>query len=58
VDVEHTFGLPPARGPLTIGQGSKNYATPDTFFGSVDDLRIYARSLSPGEVFSLYAASR
>ncbi|HEY1590203.1 MAG TPA: LamG-like jellyroll fold domain-containing protein [Solirubrobacteraceae bacterium] len=57
-DVEHTFGLPPARGPLTIGQGSKNYATPDTFFGSIDDLRIYASSLSPGEVFSLYAASR
>jgi hypothetical protein len=57
-DVEHTFGLPPARGPLTVGQGVGNYPTPDTFFGSIDDLRIYDRSLSPGEVWSLYGASR
>jgi hypothetical protein len=57
-DVEHTFGLPPARGPLTIGQGLDDYPAPDTFFGSIDDLRIYDRSLSPGEAWALYGASR
>jgi hypothetical protein len=57
-DVEHVFGVPPARGPLTVGAGSGSYAAPDTFFGSVDDLRIYSRALTPGEVWALYGASR
>jgi hypothetical protein len=57
-DVEHVFGVPPARGPLTVGTGTGNNPAPDTFFGAIDDLRIYARSLSPGEVWQLYGASR
>jgi hypothetical protein len=57
-DVEHVFGVPPARGPLTVGGGVADYPSPDTFFGSIDDLRIYARALTPGEVWQLYGASR
>jgi hypothetical protein len=55
-DVEHVFGIPPARGPLTVGAGDQDYAPPDTFFGGIDDLRIYARALTPGEVWQLYGA--
>src|SRR5205823_7361496 len=47
-DVEHVFGVPPARGPLTVGGGADDYPAPDTFFGSVDDLRTYSRALTPG----------
>ena len=57
-DVEHVFGVPPARGPLTVGSGSADCPAPDTFFGSIDDLRIYARALTPGEAWQLYGASR
>lgn len=55
-DVEHVFGIPPARGPLTVGAGIADYAPPDTFFGGIDELRIYARALTPGEVWQLYGA--
>jgi hypothetical protein len=55
-DVEHVFGIPPVRGPLTVGAGVDDYAPSDTFFGGIDDLRIYARALTPGEVWQLYGA--
>jgi Concanavalin A-like lectin/glucanases superfamily/Glycosyl hydrolases family 2, sugar binding domain/Glycosyl hydrolases family 2 len=57
-DVEHTFGLPPAVGPLTVGQGVGDYSPNDTFIGAVAELRIYNRALSPAEAWQLYAAER
>ncbi len=55
-DVEHVFGLPAASGPLTVGAGLSDYAPTDTFVGSIDELRTYARALSPTEVWQLYKA--
>jgi Concanavalin A-like lectin/glucanases superfamily/Glycosyl hydrolases family 2, sugar binding domain/Glycosyl hydrolases family 2 len=55
-DVEHVFGIPPGRGPLTVGSGSRDYSPTDTFIGAVSELRIYARALSPGEVWQLFRA--
>jgi hypothetical protein len=55
-DVEHVFGIPPARGPLTVGTGVGAYGGSGGFFGGIDDLRIYARALTPGEVWQLYGA--
>jgi hypothetical protein len=57
-DVEHVFGIPPARGPLTVGAGAEDYTPTDTFLGSIARLRIYARALSPGDVWQLYSAER
>jgi len=55
-DVEHVFGLPPASGPLTVGTGVSDYAPTDNFVGAIDELRTYARALSPAEVYALYRA--
>ncbi len=55
-DVEHVFGLPPASGPLTVGAGLLDYTPTDSFIGSIDELRTYARALSPTEVWQLYRA--
>ena len=57
-DVEHVFGIPPARGPLTVGAGRDDYSPTDTFIGAISELRIYARALGPGEVWQLYRAER
>jgi hypothetical protein len=57
-DVEHVFGIPPARGPLIVGTGVADYAPSDTFVGAIARLRIYSRALSPGEVWQLYRAER
>ena len=57
-DVEHVFGIPPARGPLTVGAGVDDYTPTDTFLGAIADLRIYSRALSPAEVWELYQAER
>jgi hypothetical protein len=55
-DVEHVFGIPPATGPLTVGAGNADYTPTDTFIGAIQDLRTYARALTPGEAWQLYAA--
>jgi Concanavalin A-like lectin/glucanases superfamily/Glycosyl hydrolases family 2 len=57
-DVEHVFGIPPARGRLTIGSGQEDYAPSDTFLGAITRVRLYTRALSPGEVWQLYRAER
>jgi hypothetical protein len=57
-DVEHVFGVPPARGPLTVGEGRQDYTPTDTFLGAISRVRVYARALSPGEVWQLYRAER
>jgi hypothetical protein len=57
-DVEHVFGIPSARGPLTVGGGIDDYTPTDTFIGAISELRVYARALSPGEVWELYRAER
>ena len=56
VDIEHVFGVPPAAGPLTLGQGDRDYQPTDGFIGAVGALRTYARSLTPAEVWQLYRA--
>ena len=55
-DVEHVFSVPPAQGPLTIGQGDRDYQPTDEFIGDVAQLRSYARALTPGQVWQLYKA--
>ena len=55
-DIEHVFGVPPARGPLTVGEGIDDYPSQDAFLGDVTDLRTYARALAPGQVWQLYRA--
>lgn len=57
-DVEHVFGIPPVRGPLTIGSGQQDYTPSDTFLGAIARVRVYARALSPGEVWQLHRAER
>ncbi|HTX31909.1 MAG TPA: LamG-like jellyroll fold domain-containing protein [Solirubrobacteraceae bacterium] len=57
-DVEHVFGVPRARGPLTVGEGSRDYTPSDSFLGAIARVRIYTRALSPGQVWQLYAAER
>jgi hypothetical protein len=57
-DVEHVFGVPPARGPLTLGAGTGDYAPQDVFLGAIARVRVYARALRPGEVWQLYRAER
>ena len=57
-DVEHVFGIPRARGPLTVGAGRQDYRPDDTFLGSIAQVRLYSHALSPGEVWQLYAAQR
>ncbi len=57
-DVEHVFGIPPARGPLTVGAGVDDYSPTDTFLGAIARLRIYSRALAPSEVWKLYEAER
>ena len=57
-DTEHVFGIPRARGPLTVGAGSKDYTPSDAFLGAIASVRIYTRALSPGEAWQLYAAER
>jgi Concanavalin A-like lectin/glucanases superfamily/Glycosyl hydrolases family 2 len=57
-DVEHVFGIPPARGPLTIGSGEQDYAPSDTFLGAIARVRVYGRALSPAEVWQLFRAER
>jgi hypothetical protein len=53
-DIEHVFGVPPAQGPLTVGQGDRDYQPTDAFLGGVAQLRTYPRALTPGEVWQLY----
>jgi hypothetical protein len=55
-DVEHVFGIPSGRGPLTVGAGIDDYAPSDVFLGAIAGLRVYSRALSPGEAWQLYAA--
>jgi hypothetical protein len=55
-DVEHVFGIPPADGPLTVGEGAGDYVPTDFFDGAIAALRTYARALSPAEVWQLYSA--
>jgi hypothetical protein len=55
-DVEHVFGVPPATGPLTVGQGDRDYTPTDAFIGDVAQLRIYPRALGPAEVWELYGS--
>jgi Concanavalin A-like lectin/glucanases superfamily/Glycosyl hydrolases family 2/Glycosyl hydrolases family 2, sugar binding domain len=57
-DVEHTFGIPAATGPLTVGAGLDDYRPSDTFFGAIDQLRTYGSALDPAEVWALYRAER
>jgi hypothetical protein len=57
-DVEHTFGLPAATGPLTVGAGDRDYEPTDTFIGAIDQVRTYGRALTPTEVWQLYRAER
>jgi hypothetical protein len=57
-DVEHVFGIPRARGPLTVGAGVGDYTPSDTFIGAVEQLRTYARALTPGEVWQLFQVER
>jgi hypothetical protein len=57
-DVEHVFGIPPAKGPFTVGAGQDDYSPTDTFIGAIAELRIYGRALTPAEVWQLYAAER
>jgi hypothetical protein len=57
-DVEHVFGTPPARGPLTLGEGKQDYSPSDSFLGAISRVRVYARALSPAEVWQLYRAER
>jgi hypothetical protein len=57
-DVEHTFGVPPATGPLTIGAGDQDYEPTDSFDGAIDQVRTYGRALTPTEVWELYRAER
>jgi hypothetical protein len=55
-DVEHVSAPPVARGPFLVGAGLLDYAPPDAFIGAIDELRTYARALSPAEVWELYRA--
>jgi len=55
-DVEHVFGIPPAQGPLTVGQGSGDYAPTDFFDGAIGELRVYSRALNAAQVWQLYRA--
>jgi hypothetical protein len=55
-DVEHVFGLQPARAPLVVGAGADDYTPTDTFIGAIEGLRIYTRALSAGEVWQLHGA--
>ncbi|MFL5830165.1 MAG: LamG-like jellyroll fold domain-containing protein [Solirubrobacteraceae bacterium] len=55
-DVEHVTAPPAARGPLVIGAGLLDYSPTDVFIGAIDELRTYARALTPGEVWELYRA--
>ena len=48
--------VPQAQGPLTIGQGDRDYQPTDEFIGDVARLRSYARALTPGQVWQLYKA--
>jgi hypothetical protein len=57
-DVEHVFGIPRARGPLTIGSGNRDYTPSDAFLGAIARVRVYTRALSPAEVWQLYGAER
>jgi hypothetical protein len=57
-DVEHVFGIPPARGPLTLGEGREDYVPTDAFLGAIARVRVYRRALSPGEVWQLFRAER
>jgi hypothetical protein len=57
-DVEHASGVPPARGPLTVGAGALDYPGSDVFIGAIDELRLYGRALSPKEVWGLHEAER
>lgn len=56
-DVEHVSSIPQGHGPLTIGTGNGVYLPTDTFLGAVSQLRIYARAISPAEVWELYRAA-
>jgi hypothetical protein len=57
-DVEHVAGVPAAGGPLLVGEGLDDYAPTDAFLGAIDQVRTYARALTPAEVWQLYSAER
>ncbi len=57
-DVEHVEGVPPASGALTVGAGVADYQPTDTFVGAIDQVRTYARALSPLEVWELHRAEQ
>lgn len=57
-DVEHTFGIPAQKGPLTVGGGDEDYTPTDSFIGAISGLRTYARALTVSEVWQLYLAER
>jgi hypothetical protein len=39
-----------------VGAGADDYTPTDTFIGAIEDLRVYTRALSAGEVWQLYRA--
>jgi hypothetical protein len=57
-DVEHVFFVPRGAGFFLVGGGVGDYQPTDTFIGAIDQVRVYARALSPGEVWQLYRAER
>jgi len=45
-------------GPLTIGTGVTTVNQNDFFFGSVDEIRLYAGALTPTELSRLYTVTQ
>ena len=53
-DIEHVTAVPADQGPLTVGEGSGDYAPTDSFLGAIAGLRTWGRALTPAEVWQLY----
>ncbi len=47
-----------AAAPFTLGTGTLGADGPDSFAGRIDQVRVYGRALSPGEVWRLYRAEK
>jgi hypothetical protein len=41
-----------------LGEGKQDYSPSDSFLGAISRVRVYARALSPAEVWQLYRAER
>jgi hypothetical protein len=57
-DVEHVDAIPAGRSAFLVGAGIDDYEPTDTFLGAIDQVRTYARALTPAEVWQLYGAER